>query len=125
MLHLNPLLIRAFHAATPLMLQMPAVHAVALTIPLANNASMDHTALITTDSCYLTLAGHASGPHGAPQVQAQEGAQRGRLPACASHALTPSRSDSEGAAGLESASLHLQLEESQGLHHSPGQAPGC
>ena len=52
------------------------------------------------------------------QVQDQlEGAERAAFAASAGHALADEEGDGEGAAGLEDPSLHLQLEESEGLHH--------
>ena len=52
------------------------------------------------------------------QVQDQlEGPSGSAVAARAGHALADEEGDGEGAAGLEDPALHLQLEESEGLHH--------
>ena len=59
------------------------------------------------------------------QVQDQlEGAERSTVAARAGHALADEEGDGEGAAGLEDPPLHLQLEESEGLHHPARQEAG-
>ena len=52
------------------------------------------------------------------QVQDQlKGSEGAAVSARAGHALADAEGDGEGAAGLEDPALHLQLEESEGLHH--------
>eukprot|EP00962_Isochrysis_galbana_P059335 scaffold32866_cov101-Isochrysis_galbana.AAC.1 len=63
-------------------------------------------------------------PDGAAQVQAQARAPRSPFPARASDAFSPTQDLRKGPTGLEDPSMHLQLEEHQGIHHPARQAAG-